>query len=128
MRTTKHREEILATLSHNHGTMTAADIHATLPHINLVTIYRNLEAFAKKGAIKKMYLADGEAHFEYQDHPHHHAVCNDCEKIIHFSVPEEKLALLLSIPHFKIGNIELVVHGTCTHAHSTVPLHQERRS
>ncbi len=122
MRKTKHREEILATLSHCSGALTASDIHALLPHINLVTIYRNLEAFAATGQIKKLYLGDGEARFEYQQSPHHHAVCDTCDKIVHFEISEEKLRSLLAIPYFATHSIELTVHGHCTHAHSTKPI------
>ncbi len=121
MRQTKHRQEILDTVTANHGGMSAAEVHAKLPHINLVTIYRNLEAFAKNGTLKKLHLDGNEAKFEYQEHPHHHAVCDDCEKVIHFSINDEALKKVLNIPNFDVGNIELVVHGECTHAHSTKP-------
>lgn len=121
MKLTKHRQEILDTLTCRSGAMTAAEVHAALPHINLVTIYRNLEAFAKVGSIKKLHFDGNEARFEYQTHPHHHAVCNDCDKVIHFSINEGALKRVLTIPNFDVSNIELVVHGACTHAHSTTP-------
>ena len=53
MRITKHRQEILDTLDKSENTLSASDIHALLPHINLVTIYRNLEKFVSEGLIKK---------------------------------------------------------------------------
>ncbi len=115
MRKTKHRDAILETLAQSHGTMTAAMIHEVLPHINLVTIYRNLEGFVTAGTIKKMYLADGEAHFEYQSHPHHHAVCDDCHRVIHFTAPDEKIKKLLGLTDFTVKNLEVTVHGTCDH-------------
>ncbi len=114
MRLTKHRQEILDVLKKHHGTMTAGDIHYSLPHINLVTIYRNLESFAEAGVIKKLYLADGEARFEYQEHPHYHAVCDSCHKVIHFEANEKSLRLLSTVPNFSINSIELTVHGHCT--------------
>ncbi len=126
MRTTKHREEILATLAHSNQALTAGDIHVLLPHINLVTIYRNLEAFALAGAIKKLHLDTNEAYFEYQDHPHHHAICDTCEKIIHFTIPEQSLTKYINIPGFATSSIEVTLRGHCTHAHSTTThLHQK---
>jgi Fur family peroxide stress response transcriptional regulator len=115
MRTTKHREAILDILTHSDTALTAADIHRALPHMNLVTIYRNLEQFVLLGTIKKMFLADGEALFEYQTHPHHHAVCDDCHKVIHFTAPDEKIKKLLGLEDFSIKNLEVTVHGLCSH-------------
>lgn len=118
MRKTKHRDAILETLKESRGTLTAAAIHEALPHINLVTIYRNLEAFVTAGTVKKMYLASGEALYEYQSHPHHHAVCDDCQKIIHFTAPDEKIKKLLGLDDFLITNLEVTVHGFCNHTKS----------
>jgi Fe2+ or Zn2+ uptake regulation protein len=119
MRQTKHRSEILFVLQNRGGALSASDVHTALPNINLVTIYRNLEAFAEAGTIKKMYLGGNEAQFEYQDHPHHHAVCDAGKHIIHFHLNEAALKEAVTIPDFDIHSIELVIHGACTHAHST---------
>ena len=102
--------------------MSASELHQALPHINLVTIYRNLEAFVLAGTIKKLHFGGDEARFEYQAHPHHHAVCDDCSRVIHFKINETALVKELNIPNFDIKNIELVVHGECRHAHSTAPV------
>jgi Fe2+ or Zn2+ uptake regulation protein len=113
MRLTKHRQEILETLRHHHGALSASAIHHKLPHINLVTIYRNLENFAAAGTIKKLHLDSAEARFEYQDHPHHHAVCSDCKRVIHFKAPDEKIKKILGLTEFNITDLELTVRGHC---------------
>jgi Fe2+ or Zn2+ uptake regulation protein len=115
MRHSKHREEILSTLADKPGAFSAASLHTILPHINLVTIYRNLELLAGSGTIKKMFLRDGVAVFEYQAHPHHHAICTDCKKVIHFEAPDEQIKKLLGLSEFDITELELTVRGTCHH-------------
>lgn len=119
MRITKHRQEILDILTHHHGALSAGEVHKKLPHINLVTIYRNLDAFAEAGAIKKLHLDSNEALYEFQKHPHHHAVCTDCEHVTHFAINEKKLEKALNIPNFNIKDVEIIVRGKCEHKHLT---------
>lgn len=112
---TKKRKHLLTLLRQNHGTLSAADIHAKLPDIDMVTIYRNLELFTKEKLIKRFYLGSGEARYEFQEEPHHHAVCTKCEKIIHFTAPDEKIKNLLQIEDFTVDEVEIIVRGVCKH-------------
>jgi Fur family peroxide stress response transcriptional regulator len=113
---TTKRQAVLDTLKNNHGTMSAADIHSTLPNIDLVTIYRTVELFTKEKMIKQFHLTSGEAQYEYQTEPHHHAVCTTCERVIHFTAPDQKLKKLLGIEDFDVDEIEVTVKGIC-HKH-----------
>lgn len=113
MKMTKHRKEIVATLKKIHGTLSASDIHKLLPDIDQVTIYRNLDLFVEVGIIKKLHIGGNEAKYEYQAHPHHHAICNDCDRIIHFNASDETLKQALNIPDFDIKSIDIVVRGNC---------------
>jgi Fur family transcriptional regulator, ferric uptake regulator len=113
MRHSKHRHEIVSTLREKPGAFSAAELHSLLPHINLVTIYRNLEQLAAAGDIKKMHLEGGVAVFEFQSHPHHHAVCSDCKKVIHFEAPDDTIKKLLGLEEFSITELELTVRGHC---------------
>jgi Fe2+ or Zn2+ uptake regulation protein len=110
---TTKRQAILDVLKNNHRTMSAADIHSTLSDVDLVTIYRTLELFTKEKMIKQFHLTSGEAQYEYQAEPHHHAVCTTCEKIIHFTAPDIKLKKLLGIEDFDVDEIEVTVKGIC---------------
>lgn len=112
-RHSKKREAILATLKDATQPLSAADIHARLPDLDLVTIYRNLELFTSEKIIKKYHLHGGEAVFEYQDHPHHHAVCEDCERVIHFTAPDRKIIKLLGLDDFEVTELEVTVRGKC---------------
>ncbi len=114
MRLTKHRREILDVLEKSDETMSAADINASLPHINLVTIYRTLEYFVEEKAIKKLHFGEQEAQYEVQDDPHHHAICSVCGKVIHFMVDDSALLQEFSLPDFSITHLEVTLHGTCS--------------
>lgn len=114
MRITKHRQEILDVLDHSENDLSASAIHASLPHINLATIYRNLESFVEAGTITKLNFGDNEATYEIQHEPHHHAICSKCNKVIHFTVNDETLKEEFSLPHFSISNVEVTLRGTCS--------------
>lgn len=112
---TTKRNKILHTLQKYRGTLSAAEIHQKLPDIDLVTIYRTLDLFVKEKLIKKIPLGTGEAQYEFQNEPHHHAVCTDCKKVLHFTASDEKIKKLLGLEDFKVDEIEVTVKGTCLH-------------
>lgn len=110
---TTKRKQILEVLQKHHGTLSAKEIHSVVPEIDLVTIYRALEAFVEAKMIKRMHLNETEAVYEHQKEPHHHAVCSDCHKMIHFKAPDEKIKKLLGIENFDVDEIEVTVKGLC---------------
>lgn len=112
---TKNRKSILALLQATRGTLSAKEIHQKLPDVDLATVYRNLDLFVKEKLITKVNLDTDESHYEYQQRPHHHAVCTNCNKVLHFSVPEEKIKKLLGLQDFFVEEIEITVRGTCKH-------------
>jgi Fe2+ or Zn2+ uptake regulation protein len=114
-RYSKKREQILATLKASGDTMSAQAIHAALSDVDLTTIYRNLDQFVADGVVKRVLLTDKEALYEYQEHPHHHAVCIACERVIHFTAPDKEIKELLGIKDFAIDEIEVTVRGVCRH-------------
>ena len=112
-RLTKKRQQILGVLKKHHGTLSAKDIHKKLPEIDLVTIYRNLDLFVEEKVISRVYLGTDEAQYEFQTTPHHHAVCTDCNKVIHFTAPDEKIKKLLGLEDFEVDALEVTVRGLC---------------
>jgi Fur family transcriptional regulator, peroxide stress response regulator len=114
---TKHRQEIIDLLEAHEEALSAAEIHFNLPHINLATIYRNLESFVESGTVTKLNLGGDEARYEIQHEPHHHAICDDCHKVIHFTVNDEELIKEFALSGFTIKNLEVTLRGTCTHQH-----------
>ena len=113
MKLTKKRKEILEVLKQEPRTLSAADIHQELPDIDLATIYRNLDLFVKEKIIREVHLGTEEHQYEYQKEPHHHAVCTDCHKVLHFKAPDKKIMKLLQLENFDIDEIEVTVKGVC---------------
>lgn len=109
---TKKRQAILDVLKGKKAALSASDVHALVSDIDLATVYRNLEYFTKEKTIKKLQLGTQEARFEYQHEPHHHAVCGQCEKVIHFTAPDKKIIKLLGLENFNIEELEVTVRGT----------------
>jgi len=110
-RLTKKRQAILDALKSKKAALSAAEVHALVPTVDLATIYRNLEFFASQKLIKKLQLGTQEARFEFQHEPHHHAVCGQCEKVIHFTAPDQKIIELLGIKNFYVEELEVTVRG-----------------
>ena len=111
-RLTKKRQAILDALQNKKAALSAAEVHALVPDIDLATVYRNLEYFTKEKIIKKLQLGTQEARFEYQHEPHHHAVCGRCEQVIHFTAPDQKIIKLLGLENFDIEELEVTVRGS----------------
>ncbi len=96
--------------------LSAADIHKKIPEIDLTTIYRNLELFVSDGLVKKLDLDKDEAMYEYKEEDHHHAICTDCDKVIHFHASDEAILKLIEVQGFEPESLELTVRGKCDHA------------
>ena len=114
-RLTKKRQAILDVLKSEKTALSAAEIHLRVPDVDLATVYRNLEYFTTKKTIKKLQLGSQEARFEFQHEPHHHAVCTECERVIHFTAPDDKIKKLLGINEFQVDELEVTVRGICNH-------------
>ncbi len=106
---------ILEALKKSHGALSAAALHKKLSGMDLTTVYRNLELFVRDGNVKKLNLHGDEALYEYAEQAHHHAICTDCDQVIHFSAPDEEIKRLLNLKDFKADSIEITVRGTCQH-------------
>lgn len=119
LRLTKKRQAILDILKSQHGALSAAELHKRLPDLDLVTIYRNLDLFVKEKLVKRVQLDTNEAMFEYQREPHHHALCTDCHKVIHFKALDDAIIKLLGLSEFSVEELEITVRGTCTQSHKT---------
>ena len=115
VRLTKKRQAILDVLQEEKEALSAAQVHKLVPELDLATVYRNLEYFTKEKVIKKLQLGSQESKFEYQHEPHHHAICTECERVIHFTAPDEKIKKLLGVGDFKVEELEVTVRGVCNH-------------
>jgi Fur family transcriptional regulator, peroxide stress response regulator len=113
-RNTKKRDTVLTFLKSTSGSLSASEISKKLPGIDLSTIYRNLDFFVSEKLIRKYQFANREAEYEYQTQPHHHAICQECNNVIHFAVPDSKLDQLAKLKNFTITSVDLTVKGFCS--------------
>lgn len=118
IRLTKNRQAILDILRADCTTLSAAEIHTALPQMDLTTIYRTLELFVQEGIIKKLHIDDGEARFEYQHTPHHHAVCTECDRVLHVTLPDATIKRALAEEGFDAQSIDITIRGVCERDHS----------
>jgi len=113
MKLTAKRKQILGALEDHHGVISARSLAGSLKDIDQATVYRNLDLFVKEGLAKKFVFDGSESVYEYAEKDHHHAVCGDCEKVIHFNVSDKHIIDSLKIKDFDIDTVELVVRGRC---------------
>lgn len=81
---TQSRCDVLCLLSKTQHPMSVSEIKKDLglSAPNVVTIYRMLESFLKKGIVRRVPLRSSEALFEFTGFgDHHHISCTKCEKI-----------------------------------------------
>ncbi len=82
---TKNREILLGFLIEKHGPFSIEEIHRALKRqeLDLVTIYRCMQAFEQASLVRRCDFGDGIARFEFQEeggHHHHHVICKKCKK------------------------------------------------
>jgi len=116
MRPTPQRMLILQAILNSSGHICAEDIYEQVreeyPHINLSTIYRNLELLKEHHAISVTDLGQGSVLYELlKEERHHHMVCLCCGKILEFdhrflepleAALEEEHRFKAQIDHFAI--------------------------
>ena len=113
MKQTKKREQILETLQKHHGCISARDLATKLQDIDQATVYRNLDLFVKEGLIKKFVFDGSEMMYEYAEPNHHHAVCDDCERVMHVEINDKKILETINVKGFDVSSVEVLVRGSC---------------
>lgn len=96
---TQTRLDILGVFSNDCKPINAEYIYKILKNkkVNLVTIYRTLLSFEKKGILKRANLNQESIYYELVgDHHHHHIVCLKCKKVSNFDGCKEDSDSLIS--------------------------------
>lgn len=92
LRATNQRELILEIIRHGQGHLDADEIYRRArqkqPHLNLSTVYRNLQKFKKLGLVEELHFDESHHHYEVRPSvEHHHLVCLGCGRVIEFGFP-----------------------------------------
>lgn len=122
-RMTKQRQAIIDLLRSQDSFLSAQEVHEALSragdNIGLATVYRNLQALTKAGAVDVLRQEDGETQlFRYcaEDTHHHHLVCRNCSATVEIVGDEiEKWADAIAADHgFTRVSHELEFFGLCS--------------
>ena len=113
MKLTKKREEIINKVKDEKKALSAKEVSSLLPKIDQATVYRNLNLFVKEGLLKKFSFSSKEAFYEMAEKDHHHAVCDDCEKVRHLHISDKEILKSLDLDDFKAESVEVIVRGRC---------------
>jgi Fe2+ or Zn2+ uptake regulation protein len=91
-----------------------AFIHRSQPTISKATVYRNLSQMAQSGDILNIGHINGALHYDHNNHPHHHFVCDVCHRV--YDVEGDFSSILAQValgnPH-KITRLDLSFSGAC---------------
>lgn len=117
-RMTKKRERLLGALFTMDRPASAEEIRerAELPPSDLVTVYRNLEAFENLGVLQRVPLENGTHLFELTapDEHYHHLICRECHKAerLDICVSHELVKKAKSQGYSQIAHV-MEVYGLC---------------
>ena len=119
-RYSKKREAIWACLRGTKTHPTAEWIYAQLkpayPDLSLATVYRNLAALKKSGAIRSVGIVDGQERFDAVTGLHPHAVCTRCGAVVDLTqvaLPAALADAVQSETGFAVAETVLQFVGLC---------------
>ncbi len=117
-RITGARRALLELLAQSDKPLTVAELHAgSRDHgMDLVTVYRNMEAFHAAGVVQRCPLEDGTPLFELmgENHHHHHIICRVCHHVEKLDVcVAEAFEKLATQRGFQDVTHTLELYGTC---------------
>lgn len=59
-------------------------VQEQFPHVNISTVYRNLELLVELHLVRETHLGPARRFFEVEEEvPHHHLVCESCGGVAH---------------------------------------------
>lgn len=123
LRLTIGRKALIEELAKHEDPHTAKQLQACLEErgikINLVTIYREMEALEAQGIARLLEFGDGQRRIELvdsKDEHHHHLICRSCDTVAHVDIEAAILAvekILAKQNNFKIDAHQLEFFGQC---------------
>jgi Fur family peroxide stress response transcriptional regulator len=76
----------------------------------LGTVYRNLNAFAQRGDILKISVAEGGDRFDFRLDRHEHLLCNQCGRVFD---AEAEVEIIIREGEVTVDGYTLILHGLC---------------
>ena len=119
VKATRQKDAILTAVRSMNNHPSADEIYRKLresyPRLSLGTVYRNLNAFAEKGDIRKISTLEGGDRYDYRTEKHEHMLCENCGQVydieaeIDIKFKDEETAMG---GHTLYGYI-MILHGLC---------------
>jgi Fur family ferric uptake transcriptional regulator len=94
----------------------AEEVQATLPEVNLSTVYRTLQLLVSLDLVSETRLDTKHSYYEVAPEPvHHHFVCEKCGVVGHFAdaLVAPVTGELLSAQGFHAASTRMTVFGVC---------------
>ncbi len=118
MKYSKQREIILKTLIENKIHPSAEKLYTLLldkgKRISIATVYRNLNALADAGIIKKFKTAEKKERFDSTTEQHYHFLCTKCGKV--YDLPVEiasDITKKIQEYGFTVTEYDMILEGRC---------------
>jgi Fur family transcriptional regulator, ferric uptake regulator len=117
-RRTSARALVINALATTDAHLTVAGIHERIagdhPEVNISTVHRTVAFLVDKG-VAHVLPYPGEARYGLAGHPHHHAVCESCGRVV--EIPAGRLARVVAAAErsssFSLANSGLALFGRC---------------
>ena len=115
---TRNRENLVEVLARAEQPLSADELRqkAGFSETDLVTVYRNLEAFQSAGILQRIPLENGSQLFELTDldDHYHHLICRQCHKTERLDVclGDQLSKQAASLGYMQIKHV-LEVYGIC---------------
>lgn len=114
MKTRKQQEAVLAAVCTMRNHPTADEIYDKLrkdyPHLSLGTVYRNLNAFAQKGDIRRIIVPGAGDRFDFRIDEHEHMLCEKCQRVFDINI---EVQINLKETEVTVNGYTLIMHGIC---------------
>jgi Fur family transcriptional regulator, peroxide stress response regulator len=98
---------------------TASDIFEAarkrLPGISYATVYNSLRYLKEAGLVHEISFADGASRYDGVLERHHHALCNQCGKLVDLDMPEAAKLMPAAArkSRFRPQSVHLTLRGVC---------------
>lgn len=113
------KETILQIVLDAKSHLLAEDVHKKaqkrIKDISLGTVYRNLSKLIEEKQISNFQSLRNLTYFEPFQDPHHHFICQQCEKIENVGFPTVNYCKACIAPKapFRVDDVTMTIYGTC---------------
>lgn len=116
---TKQRQSVLRVIRESDKHLTASEVfddaRRLLPDISFATVYNSLNYLKTQGLIGEIKFGTGANLYDRKLTQHHHALCNNCGKLVdlELTIPKKLLKEAEILSKFNPKTIELTLIGLC---------------